>query len=72
MPDLKWPSPATITAISMTVAFFAQLLGFSLPAMNAADTNRAARVDNLGELRRCISERDEYKEDWKVCMEEEP
>lgn len=69
---MEWPSPTAITAMAGAVAFFAQLFGFSLPAMNSADTNRTARVDNLGELRRCIEERDEYKEDWKVCMEEQP
>ena len=72
MSDFRWPSPAVITAIGGTVMFLLQMFGFGLPQMNAAETNRLARVENLGELRRCIDERDEYKEDWKMCMEEEP
>lgn len=69
---VEWPSPTAITAAIGAVVFILQLFGFTVPAINSSEINRTARVSNLDELRRCVDERNEYRDDWKICMEDPP
>ena len=70
---MEKPSLGTsLASIAGAVAVITQAILVSMPAMKAADTNREARAENVTELRRCIAEREEFKKEWKVCMEESP
>jgi len=67
---VQMPSSTTLATIGGAILLIAQMFGLTLPAMNDASLNRTARIDNVDELRRVIVERDEYKADWRKCVED--
>ena len=67
---METPNAAQITAALATIGMIAQYFGFVLPTQNRADANRDANWSCRDALTMCNEERDEYKYDWQVCMEQ--